>query len=490
MVTDPLAMSVVQLAAAVRERELSPVELVDAHISRIEEVNPALNALVADRYERARDEARRAEQALLRAKSSTDLPPLHGVPCTVKEFIGVADMPYTAGLVARQGRVASEDSEAVARLRRAGAIVLGVTNGPDGGMWMETHNKIYGRTNNPWDLRRTPGGSSGGEAALVACGASPFGLGSDIAGSIRIPSAFCGTFGHKPTGGMVPNTGHWGSEGSTSRFLVSGPIGRRVEDLELVLSLIAGPDGRDPHTREWDLSAPPVEDLKDVVVYPVESNGINLVSESMRREVRRAARALEARGAVVRSFDSSLLRLAFPIWAVGMSEANADAPSFSALLGEGREIPLAREMARTLVGRASMTFPALALAALDSVASKLPRRLTAGVPRPAELRDELEDLLGRNGVILHPPYTRPAPLHVTPLLTPIDFICAGVFSVVEFPVTQVPTGFDRRGLPVGVQVAARRGNDLLTLAVARALEEDLGGWVRAEPRGKKSWLSG
>ncbi len=488
-VTDPLAMSVVALAAAVRKRELSPVELLEAHIARIEKVNPLLNALVADRYQLARDEARRAEQAIASAKSTGDLPPLCGVPCTVKEFIGVAGMPHTAGLVARQGRVADSDAEVVARLRRAGAIVLGVTNAPEGGMWMETHNKIYGRTNNPWDLRRTPGGSSGGEAALVACGASPFGIGSDIAGSIRIPSAFCGIVGHKPTGRMVPNTGHWGSEGGTSPFLVCGPIGRRVEDLELILSLIAGPDGRDPNTREWGLSASPVDDLRDVVVYPVESSGITPVSASMRREVRRAARVLEARGAAVRSLDSTLLRFALPIWAVGMSEANADAASFAALLGEGREIPLASEVARALVGRASVTVPALALAVIDSLASKIPQRLTGNLPRPADLRDELEGILGRNGVILHPPYTRPAPLHVTPLITPLDFICTGVFSVVEFPVTQVPTGFDRRGLPVGVQVAARRGNDRLTLAVARALEEDLGGWVRAEPR-KKGWLSG
>jgi len=484
---DLLEMSVVDLAAAIRKRNLSPVEAVEAHIARIEAVNPPLNALVAERYDLARDEARRAESQLAAAGSVDELPPLHGVPCTIKEFIGVGGMPHTAGLMARKGMVARADSAVVERLRRAGAIVLGVTNAPEGGMWMETHNKIYGRTNNPWDLKRTPGGSSGGEAALIACGASPFGIGSDIAGSIRIPSAFCGVVGHKPTGRLVPNTGHWGSEGGTSPFLVCGPIARRVCDLELILGLITGPDGVDPNTRAWDLGKRKAGDLDGVVVYPVESNGITPVSESMRREIRRAAAALEARGATIRPLDSVLLRWALMIWAVGMSEANADAASFSALLGEGTELPLGREVARTFIGRSSVTFPALALAVIDKLSSKLPRRLAAGSPRPADLRDELEGILGPNGVMLHPPFTRPAPRHVTPLLTPLHFICTGIFSVIEFPVTQVPTGFERRGLPVGVQVAARRGNDRLTLAVAAALEEEFGGWVRAEPR-KRGWF--
>ena len=475
-----LSLPAIRLAAMVREREVSPVELVEAHIARIEEVNGALNALIADRFDAARAEARAAEAAV---GAGGELPPLHGVPCTIKEFLGVTGMPHTGGgLLARRGVVASEDATVVTRLRDAGAIVLGVSNAPEGGMWMETYNKIYGRTNNPWDLKRTPGGSSGGEAALVASGASPFGLGSDIAGSIRIPAAFCGVFGHKPTGRMVPNTGHWGpATGGTRPKLTCGPIARSVADLAAVLPIIAGPDGIDRDTREWPALALPSGDLSGVVVYPVEASGRTPVRESMRRQVRRAAAALAERGAEIRPLESRYFKQAFMVWAMGMSEANAGAAPFAELLGDGTAIKLGRESLRTLVGRSSVTFPALALAVLEELSAFLPERLTARAPRPEQLSAELEGILGGNGVILHPPYTRPAPLHYTALLTPFDFVCTGVFSIIEFPVTQVPTGFDARGLPVGVQVAARRGNDALTLAVAAALEEDFGGWQLAEP---------
>lgn len=477
--TDLLAASVADLAAAVRRREVSPLELVDAHIARIEQVNPLLNALIADRFAAARDEARAATEAVARGES---LGPLHGVPCTIKEFLGVAGMPHTGGgLLARRGVVADADATVVTRLRRAGAIVLGVSNAPEGGMWMETDNKIYGRTNNPWDLGRTPGGSSGGEAALVAAGASPFGIGSDIAGSIRIPSAFCGVCGHKPSGRMVPNTGHWGpADGETRTKLVSGPIGRRVDDLALILPIIAGPDGVDPFVHEWPMPEPP-RDLSGVVVYPVERAGRLPVRESMRLQVRRAAAALEARGAEIRPLESRYLDRAFMIWTAGMHDANRDGQSFAELLGDGPPISLLGETARALVGRARVTVPALGLALLEHLGELLPERLTREMPRPAALADELEAILGDRGVILHPPYTRPAPRHRLALLTPFHFVCTGIFSVIEFPVTEVPTGFDPRGLPVGVQVAARRGNDRLTLAVAAALEQDFGGWVRAEP---------
>ncbi len=473
-------MPATRLAAMVRERKVSPVELADAHIARIEEVNGALNAMIADRFEAARGEARVAEAAVM---AGAELPPLHGVPCTIKEFLRVTGMPHTGGgLLARRDVVASADATVVTRLRDAGAIILGVTNAPEGGMWMETYNKVYGRTNNPWDLKRTPGGSSGGEAALVASGASPFGLGSDIAGSIRIPSAFCGVFGHKPTGRMVPNTGHWGPEtGGTRSKLVCGPIGRSVADLAAVLPIIAGPDGIDGDTREWPALERPAGDLSGVVVYPVEVSAGTLVRESMRRQVRRAAAALAERGAEIRPLESRYFKHALLVWGMGMREANAGAASFAEILGDGTAINLGLESLRTLVGRSRVTFPALALAVLEQLSSYLPERLTARAPRPDQLSAELESILGGNGVILHPPYTRPAPLHHTALVTPLDFVCTGVFSIIEFPVTQVPTGFDARGLPVGVQVAARRGNDALTLQVAAALEEDLGGWQLAEP---------
>ena len=180
-----LSASATELAAMVRDGKVSSRELVDAHIMQIERVNPTLNAVVAKRYEQARAEADQADA--MRGKiAKSELPPFHGVPCTIKECFALEGMPNASGLVRRRGVIAYDDATTVARLRRAGAIPLGVTNTSELCLWMESNNYVYGRTNNPYDPTRTVGGSSGGEGAIVAAGASPFGLGSDIGGSIRM----------------------------------------------------------------------------------------------------------------------------------------------------------------------------------------------------------------------------------------------------------------------------------------------------------------
>jgi fatty acid amide hydrolase 2 len=301
-----LQASAVSLAARMRRGELSPVDVVEAHIQRIQQVDPRLNALVAERFDLARREASAAARRIRRASAEERLPPLLGVPCTVKEFIAVQGMPWTAGIQARRGRLAGGDATVVQRLRKAGAIVLGSTNMAEGGLWMEARNPLYGHTNNPWDLDRTAGGSSGGCGALVACGAVPFSLGADIGGSVRIPAAFCGTFGHKPSGRMVPTTGHLPQPHGLARALLClGPLTRRSEDLLPLLRILAGPDGFDPVVRGMALpSGEAWIDLAQLEVYPVEEHLGVAVWPEARRAVRRAARALEALGARVHPPDA------------------------------------------------------------------------------------------------------------------------------------------------------------------------------------------
>ncbi len=297
MSTDILDMGACELGRAIARRELSPVDVVDAHIEHIQAVNPILNAVAAPRFEDARAEARAAETHLADGEPSS---PLYGVPCTIKDFLGCTGLPHTGGLLARKDHYAQEDATVVQRLKAAGAIILGNTNVPEGGLWMETHNLIYGRTQNPWRKGFSPGGSSGGEGAIVAAGGSPFGLGSDIGGSIRIPAAFCGTPGHKPSGRLVPNTGHFpGGDEGVAAFLVTGPLARRVEDLQAVMEIIAGPDGADPVCREMAWADTLPADMSDVVVYPVETNGRARVSKEMRQAIRDSADALAARGAKI-----------------------------------------------------------------------------------------------------------------------------------------------------------------------------------------------
>jgi len=483
-----LTSSATSLAAQIREREISPVEVVQACIDRIEEVNPFINAMVAQRFDLALREARLAERFLQRSRKKKSLPPLFGVPCTIKEFFAVSGMPSTGGLLSKKDNVLFHDATVVARLKAAGAIVLGVTNAPEGGLWMETYNAVYGRTNNPWDPRRTSGGSSGGEAALIACGASPFGIGSDVGGSIRIPAAFCGIAGHKPTGGLIPNTGHTpGGKGESGRFLVSGPLTRRVTDLWPLLQILAGADGHDPSTlangpdlvglKRSNPALPGELDFSEITVVPMETNGRTRVNAAMRGEVARCAQVLEDRGARIKQVELPHMRHAMEIWSAMLSEVSTI--DYTDILGNGKPVRLMRELAALPFGRSNHTMAALVLLGVSRVVEKLPNQLGRFIEEGQALQAEIEEVLGPNGVLLHPPYSRPAPYHGGAWSTPFDVACTAIFNVLEFPGTQVPTTFDKRNLPLGVQVIGARGQDRLTIGVAAALEEELGGWKPA-----------
>jgi len=465
-----LATSALGLSLLVRRKKVSPTELVEAYTRRIEAENPEINAMVADRFEVARAEAKAATERLAKVDSADELPPFFGVPCTIKEGIAVEGMPNSAGVFARKNILADQDAVVVRRLREAGAIVLGVTNMAEGGMWLETDNRVYGRTANPWDLSRIPGGSSGGEAAILATGASAFGIGSDIGGSIRIPSAFCGIFGHKPSGKLVPNTGYWPDvPGALDEFLCTGPMTRSAEDLWPLLDVLSA--GKlEGHPNDVD--------LRDVTVFPVEVfGGVNVRPEA-RRAVRRASVALQTRGARVAELKTRGLDKAFMIWSA-MMEEEAAGLEYTEVLGNGEQISVIRELWRHRRPEGRHTIQALLVAAIDSLAKRIPAPIATYSRAGKQLRADLEAELGPRGVLICPPYTRAAPRHFEPLRTPFDFVCTAIFNSLAFPVTQVPVGFDAAGLPLGVQVAGCRGADALTIAVARALEVDLGGFTRA-----------
>lgn len=470
---DCLALSGVEIAAHIREGRMSSREAVETHIDEIRRVNPRLNAVVVERFTHALREADRCDAAVA---AGEPLGPLHGVPCTIKEAFAFAGLPNTSGLPARRGQVASQDATAVKRLREAGAVCLGLTNISELCMWMESNNRVYGRCNNPYDPRRIVGGSSGGEGSIVGAGASPFGLGADIGGSIRLPAFFCGTFGHKPTGGAVPGTGQFPiAQNDALSMLATGPITRRAADLMPLLRILAGPDGEDVSTRVMSWPDPADVSLEGMKVILVEDDGRNPVADSLRSALGRAARGLSQLGAKVETRRFEGLRRAFLLWAARMNHS-ADT-SFSSLLGNGAEISLLGEVVRFATGRSAHTLPALGLAALERVPT--PDKTTRSLLAEArELRDELESAMG-DGVILYPPYSRPAPLHNAPLLlTTLHFTYTGIFNVLEFPGTAVPMGLDNRGVPLGIQVVGPRGADHKTIAVAEALEQLFGGWIR------------
>lgn len=297
---DIVTLSATQMAAAIRTGALSAREAVDAHLARIEAVNPRLNALVLPRFAQAREEAEAADAARRRGEA---LGPLHGVPITIKDQFHVQGLPTTLGLTQLRQTVAAHDGHMVSALRQAGAIVLGKTNVPQTLSVIETDNAIWGRTNNPWDLTRSAGGSSGGEAALIAAGGSPLGLGGDFGGSLRVPAAYCGLCTLRPTARRLPGDRFRirTAEGAEGIVAQPGPLARRVADVTLAFQVMVDhvvnrADGANPPVPFRDPAAVDLRGLR-VAVLPQISDWVP--SPAIRRAVRDASDALRARGVTV-----------------------------------------------------------------------------------------------------------------------------------------------------------------------------------------------
>lgn len=469
-----LERSASALAQAIRAGELTAREVVLGHLDHLDQVNPRLNAVVRIRREDALREAEAADARVAEARRAgtlAELPPLLGVPCTIKENFAFTGMPNASGLVARRHRISDQDAPTVALLRAAGAIPLGVTNTSELCMWMESYNHVYGRTNNPYDQRRTVGGSSGGEGAIVGSGASPFGLGSDVGGSIRMPAFFNGVFGHKASPLLVANEGQYPcASGYAQRYLSTGPICRRAEDLEPLLRVLAGPEAHRLHAvADVDLSR-----LRVLMVTPERGPR---PSRDMRAAQRQAIHSLVAAGAHPVKLDLPLMDRALELWATLLAEADPTNSFAEMMFGTRSPWRAATELGRVALRRSPHTLPLVLLALFERVGEIAPRRHRRLVELGLQLRAQLHDALGDDGVLIHPPYPEVAPRHYGALLPPFNFVHCAIFNVMEVPSTSVPMGLDRAGLPLGVQVIAAPGHDHLGIACAQALERAHGGWV-------------
>ncbi|HSJ24695.1 MAG TPA: amidase [Longimicrobiales bacterium] len=482
-----LQLSARCLAEGIRTGELEAERVVGDHIRRVQQLNPGVNALVADRFEMAMAEARAVDG--LTERDRTDRP-LLGVPFSVKEMIAVEGMPATFGCGNRRHRRASADATVVGRLRAAGAIVLGVTNVPEWGMWYETYNHVYGRTNNPWDPGRTAGGSSGGEAALVGMGGSAFGVGTDIGGSIRMPAAFCGVYGHRPSGGLLPLTGIYPvySDPTDSPIpgvpatrrapsLAVGPLARAARDLPLLLQVMAGPDGVDPNAASMVLRDADTVSWSGRTVVLLPEPDIRLAAgaaSSVAAAVQSAGAALSGLGANVVEAPAGLFRRAADAWFSALQAEGG--PGFSELLGGGRQVSPIRETLRALAGRSEYSWPALFFALGEVLGKRGTRRMRSAQEETVRMAARFRDLTGDDGILIMPVHPRPAPRHNAPVLRPFDFLYTAVFNTLRAPATSVPYGFDEHGLPLAVQVAAPHGRDDLSLAAAITLEATLPAW--------------
>jgi fatty acid amide hydrolase 2 len=479
-----LTLSGTRLSEMIKNKEISSREAVEKHIEHIQKVNPVLNAVVADRFETARKEADRAD---LEVKTSDPqkLPPFHGVPCTIKECLALTGMPNTCGLDSRKGIIPSRDATAVARVREAGAIPMGVTNVPELCMWVETYSHIYGRCKNPYDPNRTTGGSSGGEGAIIGAGASPFGLGSDIAGSIRYPAFYNGIFGHKPSGGIVPNTGQYPPlDNNVRRYLTTGPLARRAEDIFPLLRIIAGPDGEEDCCENIRLGDPSKVRIDKLKVISIEDHWFLKIDPELRDAQRRCADYLEEKGAcVIRDVRLDSIKKALGIWiAMIISELET---SVEDLIG-GERMVFPREIFKMIRGKSMHIGPIVVLVMLERLI-KFTDKTAAGVylskgtqklvDAGLQLKEDISRLLGNNGIMLYPSNSSPAPLHGRPLKFPLEATYMFIANVLEFPTTQVPLGLSSAGLPLGVQVMGNYGRDHITAAVALEFEKAFGGWV-------------
>ena len=471
-----------ELVGALQARKISAVELADHVIARIEALDQKINAVVVRDFDRARDAAKAADAALARGERQ----PLLGIPMVVKESFNVAGLPTTWGIPAFKDWTPKEDAVAVARLKAAGAVILGKTNVPINLADWQSYNDIYGTTNNPWDLGRTPGGSSGGSAAALAAGFGPLSLGSDIGGSLRVPAHYCGVYAHTPTLDLVPTRGQT-PPGAPALpraidLAVVGPMARSAHDLALALDLIAGPDeARAGIAYRLALPAPRHEELKSFRVLVVDTHPLLQTAATVRAALDRLSERLVKTGAKV-----------------------------------GRESPLLPDLAdsarlymRLLLGVVSADWPPAQVQFLQGVAAMLApddNSLTAERIRGAVLshrdwmaadrarakqQQQWSELFRDWDVVLCPPIATPAYPHDHSMPDyarhiEIDgkeypyqdqLVWPGIATVPGLPATAAPIGRSETGLPIGVQIVGPYLEDRTTIAFAALMEREFGGFV-------------
>ena len=446
-----------EITREIRSKNVSPVEIVELHLKRIEALQPKVNAFVHLDVEGARRQARAAESSVLRG---AQLGPLHGVPLTIKSCIDVAGWPCPAGSLLRKDCVPRQDAPLVARLKAAGAILLGNTNAPEYLMAYETNNLLNGRTSNPWNLAHSAGGSSGGEAAAIAAGCSVGGVGSDGGGSIRVPAHFCGICGLKPTPGRIPSTGHFPpGAGAFSWIGVVGPMARTIADVRSLFEVMAGPDAGDALSAPVPMRTYRESDLRGMRVGILESDALGVATAETRAAVERAAKSLSERGFTAEPFPLKGLDRALELWWFFFGPVIGNLIRHSVAGHEDQISPMLREYLSCTTSGNSIT--------LDQFTKACAER---DLLRAKFLR-QMQD----TPVLLSPVSTSPAFRHGQGNYLPgTGYRDTMRFSqwlnLTGFPGASVPVALSSEGLPIGVQVIGRPFEDELVLAVAEVIE--------------------
>lgn len=473
-------LSATTLAKKIRQKEITSSEIVKAYITRIKEVNPFINAVIGDRFLAALTEAKNCDDQLKAGKFDIETlekeKPLYGVPISIKECLAVKGCSYGSCSLPRKEIKADRDATIVKILRNAGAIPLCVTNTPEMSSGYETANLSYGRTCNPYNTKYSVGGSSGGEGALLGAGASVIGLGSDLAGSIRIPAFFNGIFGLKPTPGLMPLDGHLPhSEDKYLHYLLTfGPMTRYAEDLSLLLRVMTLKCNRDLR-----LNVP--VDLKQIKVYYRQgldnSFGVLSMPEDIKDCILRAAHHF--------SHQYGIRAEKLPIeWPVTINEIVLtgflnikEVPRILDDPNDPKHKNPTVEFIKGLFGLSQYTKQASFFTSIFE--SHFPFReseISLYKKQGEEIRQKLIDLLGDNGVLIYPTYRKPVLSRVA-IFEMMAISNSGLFNMIGLPAVNIPMGLNRDGLPIGIQVIAAPYQDRLCLAVAKELETAFGGWI-------------
>lgn len=474
-----LLESATSLANKIRRGKLKSRDLVEAIITRINETQPYINAVVDNRFESALEEAEEIDKFISsQTKSVEDIErdtPFLGIPFTSKDSISNKGLSHTAGLFSRQGIKGDSDANAIVLMKQAGAIPLAVTNISELCMWWESNNNIYGRTNNPYNTSRIVGGSSGGEAALQATAGSVLGVGSDVGGSIRMPSFFCGIFGHKSSKGMVNCGGQLPkAEGKILDYLTTGPMCRYATDLKPMLKVLTGNNSLLKLDTKVNMAKVKIFYTMDEITNPV----ITPLSTETRNHLTKVLLHFQhAYGTKPQKILLKEMKYGYEIWTTLMSTSTA--PSFSNELAERKgNINYLLELFKWMFWCSKHTLPAIALSIVEKF-SPVEGTPTADRMKNMcdDLRKTLQDNLGEDGVLIFPSHPEPAPYHNQPIFKPLNFAYTAIFNVLGLPVTQCPLGLSKEGIPLGIQVVGSANNDHLTIAVAVELEKAFGGWV-------------
>uniref|UniRef100_A0AC35FLQ9 Amidase domain-containing protein n=1 Tax=Panagrolaimus sp. PS1159 TaxID=55785 RepID=A0AC35FLQ9_9BILA len=476
-----LLLSVTDAAELIRQRKLTSTKLILAYISRIKLVNPIINAVVEDNFVEAIKEAKKVDKYLDSLDDSSNeykmLPetkPLLGIPFTIKDTFAVKGLRLTAGIVARKNCISEIDAEVVEKVKEAGAIFLAITNVPESARHVECNNEIYGKTKNPYDSRRTSGGSSGGEGALIASAGSIFGIGSDLCGSIRCPAAFNGIFGLKPSEDSVSLKGHYPffSKGYPVKMCYVGPLCRYAKDLSLLFRVMSGND-----EIRFKLSKPvSMNKLRFFYSNGVNSTLIEPLNSEVKKSMEKCINYFEKKyDTYVDRINFEKLQYIMGIYFTSLAESRDG--NFSHVLKQAKkDINIGTEFIKKLFGKSDH-------AAFSLINLLLDKHISVGKESHQffenirdKLRNEIIELLKDDGILIFPAWPTLAPFHSHLLVGYFNKYYAGIWNALRLPAITCPIGFNEAGLPLSVQLIASPDNDRLLIAAANDLEQCFGGW--------------